>query len=87
MIAIIIPTALQKLTGEQREVSAEGQTVGEVLAQLARRFPQIRQHLFTPEGQLRHFVNLFVNEDLVTDLARRLSPADEVMIVAALSGG
>ena len=90
MIAIIIPTALQKLTGEQREVSAEGQTVGEVLAQLARRFPQIRQHLFTPEGQLRHFVNLFVNEEDIRHLQgldTALKGTDTLLIVPSIAGG
>jgi molybdopterin converting factor small subunit len=68
-------------------VDLPGASLGAVLDALDGRFPGVKFRIVDERGCLRRHINLFVNEDLVTDLARPLVPSDEVMIVAALSGG
>ncbi|MBI4314285.1 MAG: MoaD/ThiS family protein, partial [Candidatus Omnitrophica bacterium] len=58
-ITIRIPTPLQKLTGNQAEVSADGATVGDLLANLEKKFPGIKERLCDEQGKLRRFVNVY----------------------------
>ena len=82
-----LPSPLDSYTGGLREVDLAGRDLAEVLAALDARFPGIRFRIVDEQDRVRPHINLFVNTDLERDLARRLSPSDEVMIVAALSGG
>jgi len=68
-------------------VDLRGEDLGAVMDALDARFPGVKFRIVDERGRLRRHINLFVNTELVTDLARRLSPSDEIMIVAALSGG
>lgn len=82
-----IPTPLRSYTGQSAHVTAEGTTVAEVLADLDRRFPGIRFRVVDEQGRLRKHMKVFVNEDVVRDLATPLAPTDEVTLMQALSGG
>jgi molybdopterin converting factor small subunit len=81
-----IPSPLLSYTKE-REVAADGATLAALLADLDRQFPGIRFRVVDEQGSLRPHVRFFVNGEQVWDLETRLSPADEVHIVQALSGG
>jgi len=60
---IHIPTPLRAYTGGQQTVNVPGTTVGEALEQMTGAYPELRQHLYTPEGKLRSFVNIYLNDD------------------------
>ncbi len=82
-----LPSPLDSYTGGLRDVDLPGADLGAVLDALDARWPGVKFRIVDERGRLRRHINLFVNTDLVTDLGRPLAPTDEVMIVAALSGG
>ena len=82
-----IPTPLRSYTGEQKEVSAEGETLGEVLLDLDRQFPGLRFRVVDEQGALRKHVNVWLDGERCRDLSTRLDGVDEVVIMQALSGG
>ena len=81
-----IPSPLRSYTGD-REVAAFGSTLAELLADLDRRYPGIAFRVVDEQEQIRPHMRFFVNDELVRDLNTALSPADQVQIVQALSGG
>jgi len=88
---IHIPTPLRAYTDKQETVSVNGSTVAEGLAALVVAHPDLQQHLYTPEGKLRSFVNLYLNDDDVRYLpAKEESPVastDELTIIPSIAGG
>lgn len=82
-----LPGLIDSYTGGLRVVDVEGADLAAVLAALDARFPGVRFRLVDEQSRIRPHINVFVNADSVRDLARRLRPGDEVMIVGALSGG
>lgn len=82
----LIPTPLLSYT-DRREVEAAGATLGEVLADLDRRYPGIRFRMVDEQDRLRRHMRCFVNGGAVLELSQPLGEADEVAIVQALSGG
>src|SRR5690606_18907782 len=90
MPTVSIPTALRSFADNQDQVSVEGSNVGQLLNKLGTSYPKLRPHLFTDSGELRNFVNVFVNEENIRDLQSQETPVsegDEVMIVPAVAGG
>jgi molybdopterin converting factor small subunit len=84
---VLLPSPLASYTGNRREVEAEGATVAELAADLDRRYPGIRFRMIDEQGAIRPHIKVFVNREQVPGIGARLSPGDEVLIVAALSGG
>src|SRR5436190_924485 len=62
-VKVLIPAALEQYVGRRDTVEVLGRTVGEVVANLAAQYPELRRHLLGPDGHLRSFVNLYVNEE------------------------
>ena len=83
---VLIPSPLRSYTRE-KEVSAVGPTLAELLADLDRQFPGIRFRVVDEQQRLRPHMRFFVNGEQVFELAHALQPADSVQIVQALSGG
>ncbi|MGE5523612.1 MAG: MoaD/ThiS family protein [Rhodospirillaceae bacterium] len=83
---VLIPSALRSYT-ESSIAEASGATLAEVLADLDRRYAGIRFRMVDEQDRIRRHIRVFVNGEQVHDLARTLAPADEVVIVQALSGG
>ena len=83
---VLIPSPLHSYTGGSR-VEADGKTLDALLADLERRYPGIRFRMVDEQDRIRRHMRVFVNGDQVFDLARTLDPADEVVIVQALTGG
>ena len=81
-----IPSPLHSYT-ESTEVTAQGATLADVLADLDRQFPGLRFRVVDELDRLRPHMRLFVNQQQVRDLAHQLTPTDSVQIVQALSGG
>lgn len=89
-ITVRIPTPLQKLTSEKAEVNSSGATVSELLQNLDRQFPGFKDRLCDPQGKLRRFVNIYVNEEDIRFLKQEATPlkdGDEVSIIPAIAGG
>ncbi len=89
-VTIQIPTPLRRFTGESGDVEVEGATVDEALADLTRRHPSLKAHLYTADGTLRSFVNVFLNDDDVRHLDRgatRVAPGDTLTIIPSIAGG
>jgi molybdopterin/thiamine biosynthesis adenylyltransferase/rhodanese-related sulfurtransferase/molybdopterin converting factor small subunit len=87
---VLIPTPLRPYTGQQDAVEAEGGTVGEVLSSLTTSYAELRRHLYADDGKLRHFVNVYVNDDDIRYLERdatKLKPGDVISIVPSVAGG
>ena len=84
---VVLPTPLADYTAQAREVEAEGGTLAELLADLDRRFPGIRFRMIDEQGAIRPHIKIFVNREQAPGIASRLEPSDEVLVVAALSGG
>ena len=89
-VLVRIPTPLQKLVGDKAEVQVEGDTLREVVNQLAEQNGEIKTRLLDDNGELRRFVNVYVNEEDVRFLEKLDTPlkdGDEVSIVPAIAGG
>jgi sulfur-carrier protein len=87
---VIIPTPLRNLTNQQETVTATGTTVGELLKDLERQFSGIGERLLDANGNVRRFVNIYVNgEDIrfLQDQATPIKDQDEISIVPAIAGG
>ena len=89
-ITVRIPTPLQRLTGGRGEVPANGKDVEELLADLERQYPGIKERICDEQGKLRRFVNVFVNEEDIRFLQgdqTAVKDGDEVSIIPAIAGG
>ena len=84
---VVIPSVLQSYTAGARAVEAHGATVAELLTDLDARYPGIRFRMINEAAALRPHMRVFVNLAPVIDLDHTLTPADDVVIVQALSGG
>lgn len=85
-----IPTPLRKLTNNQELVEVNGSTVAEAFAELQRRFPGIQERLLDEKGEVRRFVNVYVNEEDIRFLQNQQTPlkdGDEISIIPAIAGG
>jgi molybdopterin converting factor small subunit len=90
MAKVLIPTPLRAFTERRDSVDATGATVGEVLASLTAQFPDLRRQIFTDEGKVRSFVNVYLNDEDVRYLSRDATPAaptDTLSLVPSIAGG
>jgi molybdopterin synthase sulfur carrier subunit len=90
VVTVLIPTPLRRYTGGEARVSVAGADVAAVLDALEAQFPGIGERLRDDSGQIRRFVNVFVNGRNVRDgdgVETSLSPGDEMGIIPAMAGG
>ena len=90
MPKIHIPTPLRQYVGKQADVSVAGNTVGEALSGLISKHPDLRRHLYTDDGKLRAFVNVYLNDEDVRYLqkeATAVKDGDNISIVPSIAGG
>ncbi|MBV9504912.1 MAG: molybdopterin-synthase adenylyltransferase MoeB [Acidobacteriia bacterium] len=90
MPKVLIPTPLRQFTGKQDAVQVSGSTVGEVLQNLTSQFPDLRKQVFTDEGKLRSFVNVYLNDEDIRYLNKDASAAkdgDTISLVPSIAGG
>ena len=89
-IKVRIPTPLQKLTNNQGEVQCEAKNINELLADLEKKHPGIKERLCDAEGKLRRFVNVYVNEEDIRFLQNQdtvVKDGDDISIIPAIAGG
>ncbi len=90
MPKVRIPTPLRKLTGDLEVVEAGGATIAEVLHSLDQAFPGLKDRVCDDQGNVRRFVNVFVNDEDIRFLqenATVVKAEDEISIVPAIAGG
>jgi adenylyltransferase/sulfurtransferase len=89
-VKIMIPTPLRPYTGQQAVVEIDGKNVGEILQNLTARHADLKAHLFAPDGKLRSFVNVYLNDEDIRYLRREETPvtsSDTLSIVPSVAGG
>ena len=88
---IFIPTPLRSYVGGRDTVDVDAPTVSEALSGLTQTHPELRKHLFTGEGKLRAFVNLYLNDEDVRYLPAReateVTSDDTLSIIPSIAGG
>ena len=90
MSRIHIPTPLRQYVGKQASVEVQGNTVAEAMSSLIAQHPDLRKHLYTDDGKLRAFVNVYVNDEDIRYLqkeATTLHEGDNISIVPSIAGG
>ncbi|HEY7545339.1 MAG TPA: ubiquitin-like small modifier protein 1 [Blastocatellia bacterium] len=89
-LKIIIPTPLRKFAGDQDAVEVEAATVQEIIARLEEKYPGFRSRICDEAGELRRFINIYIDgEDVrfLDNLSTQVPDRAEVSIVPAIAGG
>jgi molybdopterin converting factor small subunit len=89
-VKVIIPTPLRAYAGKQESVEVQAATVGEALSALTGEFGDLRKHLFSDDGRLRSFVNVYVNDEDIRYLQKdqtSVKAGDTISIVPSIAGG
>lgn len=89
-VKVIIPTPLQKLTKNQANIEANGSDIAELIDDLEKNFPGLKERICDETGKVRRFINIYVNEEDVRFLKQDKTPlkdGDEVSIIPAIAGG
>ena len=90
MSKIHIPTPLRQYVGKQSTVDVKASTVAEAMTELVAKHPDLRRHLYTEDGKLRAFVNLYLNDEDIRYLqkeATAVKDGDNISIVPSIAGG
>jgi molybdopterin synthase sulfur carrier subunit len=85
-----IPTPLRKLTNNEEIVEVNAATIGDAITELQSRYPGIQERLVDEKGEVRRFVNVYVNEEDIRFLENQKTPlkdGDEISIIPAIAGG
>jgi molybdopterin synthase sulfur carrier subunit len=85
-----IPTPLRKLTNNEEIVVVNAPTIGEAIVELQSRFPGIQERLMDEQGEVRRFINVYLNEEDIRFLQNKqtaLKDGDEISIIPAIAGG
>src|ERR1700744_4369096 len=89
-VKVIIPTPLRVFAEKRDSAEVSAKTVGEALSALTTQFGELRKHLFTEDGKLRSFVNVYINDEDIRYLQKEETPTkdgDTVTIVPSIAGG
>lgn len=89
-VAVLIPTPLRRFTNGEARVTGEGATIAELLDNVDAAYPGLVERVREDDGQIRRFVNIFVNGSNIREMDgadTKLQPGDEVGIIPAMAGG
>jgi molybdopterin synthase sulfur carrier subunit len=89
-VHVRIPTPLKKLAGERDVIKAQGKTVGEILLWLTETYPGLKERLRDEQGEVRRFINIYVNDEdirFIQNLETPLKEGDRISIIPAIAGG
>ena len=90
MATIRIPPVLRPSVGGEKELSAEGASVGEVLQSVVQSHPDTQPQLFAPDGGLNRYVNVYLNDEdvrVLDGLETAVGAEDTLVILPAMAGG
>jgi molybdopterin converting factor small subunit len=89
-VKVMIPTPLRAYAGKQESVEVEASTVGQALGALTTKHADLKKHLFSDDGKLRSFVNVYLNDEDIRYLQKdqtAVKPGDTISIVPSIAGG
>lgn len=89
-VKVRIPTPLRKLTNGSDEVLADGKNVAELIEDLEKKYPGLKERICEGDGKLRRFVNLYLNDEdirFIKNMETELKENDELSIIPAIAGG
>ena len=89
-VKVMIPTPLRQFTSKQSSIECNPGTVGEALGNLTSTYSELRKHLFTDEGKIRSFVNVYLNDEDIRFLEKestKTKDGDTISIVPSIAGG
>ncbi len=89
-VTVLIPTPLRDFTNGESEVTAEGQTISDVIDDLDQNYDGIKERICTEDGELREFLNIYMNDEdirFMDDLQTEISEGDEISLIPAIAGG
>jgi molybdopterin converting factor small subunit len=89
-VKVMIPTPLRPFAGKRDTIELNGRTVGEALGSLTTQFSELRKHLYTDDGRIRSFVNVYLNDEDIRYLDKENTPlkdGDTISIVPSIAGG
>lgn len=90
MAKVRIPTPLRKLTNGSDEVTAAGRNVAEIIEDLEKNYPGLKERICEGDGKLRRFVNIYLNDEDIrfkNNMETELKETDELSIIPAIAGG
>lgn len=90
LLKVNIPTPLRQYADGNAAVEVAGKSVGDALGDLTRKYPDLKKHLYSDDGRLRAFVNVYVNDEDIRYLEKEntpLSAGDSISIVPSIAGG
>jgi len=90
MPKVRIPTPLRKLTNGSDEVTAAGRNVAEIIEDLEKNYPGLKERICEGDGKLRRFVNIYLNDEDIrfkNNMETELKDTDELSIIPAIAGG
>jgi molybdopterin converting factor small subunit len=89
-VKVLIPTPLRPFVGKRNSVDLKADTVGEALGSLTTEFADLRKHLYTDDGRIRSFVNVYLNDEDIRYLDKENTPlkdGDTISIIPSIAGG
>jgi molybdopterin converting factor small subunit len=89
-VKVMIPTPLRVFAGKRDSAEFSATTVGEALSGLTSQFAELRKHLYTEDGKLRAFVNVYLNDEDIRYLSQESTPTkdgDTISIIPSIAGG
>jgi len=89
-VRVRVPTPLRRFTGGEGEVAADGASIRQVIEDLEKRHAGIRERLLDDKGEIRRFVNIYLNGDdvrFLESLNSKVKDGDDISIVPAIAGG
>ena len=90
MATVRIPPVFRPSVGGEKELTAQGSSVGEILRDLAARHPETQSQLFASDGELNRYVNVYLNDEdvrVLEGLQTNVSDGDTLVILPAMAGG
>ena len=89
-VRVLLPNAFQKHTNNAREITSTATNLPVLITEIEGRFPALRKHLRGEDGQVRRFINFYVNEEDIRFLGNenyRFQEGDEVLVIPSIAGG
>ncbi|HTX77129.1 MAG TPA: MoaD/ThiS family protein [Terracidiphilus sp.] len=89
-VRVLLPNAFQKHTNNVKEISSAAANLSELVNDIEGRFPALRPHLRGEDGQIRRFINFYVNEEDIRFLGNEkysFKEGDEVLVIPSIAGG
>ncbi|MGB9677195.1 MAG: MoaD family protein [Candidatus Ratteibacteria bacterium] len=90
MVKVRIPEPLQKFVDNQKEILVDGENIEELLKNIIKKYPQVKERIYDENGNLRRFINIYVNDEDIRFLEGEkttLKDGDIISIIPAIAGG